>query len=400
MKSKSALKQTEIGEIPNGWQIATVGDFLELSSGKFNPTRNLSQEHGVPVYGGNGITGFYSEHLVSEPTIVIGRVGAYCGSIHLTKNKAWITDNAIYISRLDNHVDIQFLYYLLQKVNLRKLAETSGQPKITQDPIKQLRIALPPIHEQQKISDVLSTVDDAIQKSDKIIQKTQLLKKSMMHQLLTRGIKHTKFKQTEIGEIPENWDYKKITELFKIETGTTPSTKNSSYWIDGNIEWFTPADMSKLDGKLSIEDSRRKITEIALKETNLSLIPHGSILLSTRAPVGYVAILGKSATFNQGCKGLIPKDENVDITFYAYLLLSKRDFLQSISSGSTFKELSKDSLSSLVLPQPPLSEQQQIASIISEIDKKIELEMTRKEYFEQIKQGLMNDLLTGKKRLN
>ena len=215
-----------------------------------------------------------------------------------------------------------------------------------------------------------------------------------------RSMSSRKYKQTEIGRIPNEWEVKKVVELFIVETGTTPSTKQKDYWINGDINWFTPADMSKLSNWLYIERSERQITEKGLTGTNLTVMPAGSILMSTRAPVGYVALLKEEATFNQGCKGLIARDsDRIHYGFYAYYILSKRSFLQKVSSGSTFKELSKKTLEDLKLPLPPLPEQKKIAEILSTVDERLELLKRKKERFVNIKKGLMNDLLTGRKRV-
>jgi len=213
--------------------------------------------------------------------------------------------------------------------------------------------------------------------------------------------RETEFKEdTEIGKIPKDWEVVKIKHLFFVETGTTPSTRKKEYWENGTINWFTPTDLSKLEGKITIKNSERKISERGLKETNLTLLPKNSIIVSTRAPVGYVAILEEPGTFNQGCKGLIPKDTNkLSPHFYSYYLLYIKHILQNLSGGSTFKELSKDRLENLVVPYLKLEEQQRIAEIFLTIDKKLELERKRKEKIERIKKGLMDLILTGKIRI-
>ncbi|MBA7619470.1 hypothetical protein ES703_26809 [subsurface metagenome] len=203
------------------------------------------------------------------------------------------------------------------------------------------------------------------------------------------------FKQTPICRIPNDWEVKKIVDLFKIKTGTTPSTKQKKYWDNGHITWITPADMSKLNGRLFIENSGRKITEKGLKETNLTLMPYGSIIISTRAPVGYVAIIKGKATFNQGCKGLIPKNiKEINPVFYTYYLLSKKSFLEHLSGGSTFKELSKKTLEDFIVPFPPLPEQQKIAEVLSTVDQAIEKMDEAIENTERLKKGMMQELLT------
>ncbi|MEA2016619.1 MAG: restriction endonuclease subunit S [Actinomycetota bacterium] len=203
------------------------------------------------------------------------------------------------------------------------------------------------------------------------------------------------FKETEIGRIPIEWEVKKIVDLFKIITGTTPSTKQKGYWSNGHINWITPGDMSKFNEELFIENSERKITERGLRETNLTLMPNESIIISTRAPVGYVVIVNGEATFNQGCKGLIPnRPKEINSIFYAYYLLNKKTLLQHSSSGSTFKELSKKTLEDFNIIFIPLPEQNKIAEILSSVDNTIKEVDESIAKTEKLKKALMQELLT------
>jgi type I restriction enzyme S subunit len=199
----------------------------------------------------------------------------------------------------------------------------------------------------------------------------------------------------KISFIPKDWKTYRVVDLFAVETGTTPSTKQKDYWENGAINWVTPSDMSRLDNRIKIGNSERKISEKALKDCNLTLMPVGSIIISTRAPVGYVAVLQENSTFNQGCKGLILRPGNeADTVFYYYYLLSRRQELQNLSGGSTFKELSKDRLESLKILFPPLSEQKRIAEVLSTVDQAIEKVGKAIEKTKRLQKGLMQELLT------
>jgi type I restriction enzyme S subunit len=207
--------------------------------------------------------------------------------------------------------------------------------------------------------------------------------------------KEIDFKENPMGKIPRDWEATKVEDLFVVETGTTPSTRQTDYWDGGTVNWITPTDLSKLNGNIRIRSGERKITEKALKETNLTLMPRGSIIISTRAPVGYVAVLEDSATFNQGCKGLIPKNsKEISPEFYCYYLLSKKQMLQNLSGGSTFKELSKDRLEQLGLPYPPLEEQEAIVGVLGVVDSVIAKTGEVIAKTERLKKGLMQTLLT------
>ena len=207
--------------------------------------------------------------------------------------------------------------------------------------------------------------------------------------------KETEFQETPIGKIPKEWKILRIKDLFNVVTGTTPSTKVKEYWEGGTINWITPQDLSKLKGKIKIHTSERKITEKALRETHLTLMPKGSIIISTRAPVGYVAVIKEPATFNQGCKGLIPKNKHSIITeFYAYYLVRLKPVLEAKSGGSTFKELSKNALENTLVLLPPLAEQWGIAEVLSGVDKAIEETERLIERLERLKKALIQELLT------
>ena len=126
-------------------------DLFSLASGKANTTANLSDEYEYECYGGNGVTGHSKEYLIKEPTIVIGRVGEYCGSVHITSPFSWITDNAIYITSYDRkRICLDFLYAECKIKDFHRFAATVGQPKITQKPILEDLYIVPPLEEQER----------------------------------------------------------------------------------------------------------------------------------------------------------------------------------------------------------------------------------------------------------
>ncbi|MDI6729304.1 MAG: restriction endonuclease subunit S [Thermodesulfovibrionales bacterium] len=417
-------KKTSIGEIPVDWDVGAIKEIFFVKTGTTPSTKNSD-------YWDNGLFNWItpsdlsklkdrlevydSERKITEKALndtnleflpqdsIILSTRAPVGYVGLIKKESAFNQGCKGLIPKDpDSVDSKFYCYWLSrnKYMLENLSGGSTFKELAKDTLSKINIPVPPLPEQKKIAEILSTVDEAIQKSDKVIEKTERLKKGMMQQLLTRGIGHVEFKETPIGEIPVDWDVGAIKEIFFVKTGTTPSTKNSDYWDNGLFNWITPSDLSKLKDRLEVYDSERKITEKALNDTNLEFLPQDSIILSTRAPVGYVGLIKKESAFNQGCKGLIPKDpDSVDSKFYCYWLSRNKYMLENLSGGSTFKELAKDTLSKINIPVPPLPEQKKIAEILSDIDKKIELERKRREKLTMIKKGIMNDLLTGRRRV-
>lgn len=154
------------------WELAKLEALITLSSGKLIPNKEREEDGAYPIYGGNGILGYTNKFLVDYSTIVIGRVGVYCGSIHFAPAKSWITDNAIYVKKLSKKLSVEFLYYILLKANLNRFANPSGQPKITQAPILKLKTPLPSLETQRQIVEKLQAVQNY--KKKLLEQRTRL----------------------------------------------------------------------------------------------------------------------------------------------------------------------------------------------------------------------------------
>lgn len=203
------------------------------------------------------------------------------------------------------------------------------------------------------------------------------------------------YKQTEIGMIPEDWEVKFLTAFGDVVSGGTPSTSVSEYW-DGDIAWCTPSDITKTAGT-TIAKTERCITAKGLFNSAAVLLPPGCVLLCTRATIGDSKINSVAMATNQGFKNIIPK--NCDITFLFYLLQTKKQQMLEKAIGSTFLEISKSALCSIPMQYPPIPEQQSIAEALSDMDELISSLEKLIEKKKAIKQGAMQELLTGKRRL-
>jgi len=160
----------------------------------------------------------------------------------------------------------------------------------------------------------------------------------------------------------------KIADEFNVETGSTPSTQIPEYWNGGTIKWVTPKDLGELDHRY-ISNTERCITKEGLDNCSAKLVPSGSIIISTRAPIGYLAVLTESMAFNQGCKALVPKDpRKVESLFVYYYLQTKVKEMNRLGSGSTFKEISKQKVENLPITLPPITTQKTLATILGKAD--------------------------------
>ena len=182
------------------------------------------------------------------------------------------------------------------------------------------------------------------------------------------------------------WSEKPIGEVAKIVGGSTPSTKVPENF-GGNIPWITPKDLSNSQNRY-IYHGKRNLSQKGLEDCSAKLLPQGTVLLSTRAPIGYVAIAGTNITTNQGFRNLLFDKNIVDPEFAYYWLTSNTEELERHASGSTFKELSGSALKNIRMPIPPLSEQRDIAHILGTLDDKIELNRRMSETLEAMAQAL------------
>ncbi|ABS60371.1 restriction modification system DNA specificity domain [Fervidobacterium nodosum Rt17-B1] len=317
---------------------------------------------------------------------------------------------------VSKNLDVYYLDYTLRTLYkaFSLYEKGTGSKRVHEKDFLSFEIFLPPIFEQQKIAEILKTVDRAIEKTGKIIEKYKRIKQGLMQDLLTKGVvsegegesekwrlrneKIDKFKDSPLGRIPEEWEVVRLGETGRIVSGATPDTSKPQFW-NGDIVWVTPDDLSKQ--KKYIYTSQRKISKDGLNSCAAKIIPRDSIVLSSRAPIGYLSIVKTNYATNQGCKSIILNKNYYDEDFFYYCLHRYINKMISLGSGTTFNEISKSQLAKLEVKVPCLlSEQHRIASILSQIDEVIEKEQAYKEKLERVKKGLMEDLLTGKVRVN
>ncbi|WRE01277.1 restriction endonuclease subunit S [Helicobacter pylori] len=193
---------------------------------------------------------------------------------------------------------------------------------------------------------------------------------------------------------PSNWQRVRLGDIAEIIGGGTPSTQITSFW-NGSINWFTPTEIGITK---YVHKSQRTITPLGLKKSSAKLLPIGTILLTSRASIGDCAILKMVATTNQGFQSLIPL-EKINNEFLYYLMLTLKNKLLELASGSTFLEVSPNKIKNLLIPLPPLNEQIAIANILSDVDRylySLDALILKKE---SVKKALSFELLSQRKRL-
>nr|WP_297165698.1 restriction endonuclease subunit S [uncultured Dysgonomonas sp.] len=310
-------------------------------------------------------------------------------------------------------VDKKFLYYLMMTHSIRQFmkgnAHGSTVLHLKTEKVKSLNIEIPEsLKEQQKIASILSTLDKNIELTEQLIAKQKNIKTGLMHDLLSYGIdekgqirspqSHSFVEKNGIV-VPDEWECKPISEVINIINGGTPSTSNPLFW-DGDIFWLSVDDFNK--GKRFVYKAQKTITTLGLQKSSTNILKEGEIIISARGTVGVVAQIGANMTFNQSCYGISLKSEEIYSNDYIYYFLYFY-FKESnvITAGSTFDTIKKSTFDEIFISfSKDKQEQVKIISLLTEQDQIISEQEIKLEKLKSIKKGLMEDLLTGKVRVN
>ncbi|MFM5706016.1 hypothetical protein BJP24_01260 [Aeromonas allosaccharophila] len=187
-------------ELPKGWAWCRLNDIINISSGDGLTSKQMAVDGDIPVFGGNGITGYHDKYNVSQPTLVIGRVGFYCGSVHITPQKAWVTDNAFVTNFSYLNIDINFLFLLLKATDLNENDNATAQPVISGRKLYPIVVCLPPLSEQHSI---VTKVDELMALCDQLEQCSE--SQLAAHQTLVETLLATLTDSGDADELAQNW---------------------------------------------------------------------------------------------------------------------------------------------------------------------------------------------------
>jgi type I restriction enzyme S subunit len=315
--------------------------------------------------------------------------------VDIVRSKLMLSDKIIRLKTNEENAS-KFISIILSNDKSKKqiLSKSSGlatsQTNISQNILLNVKMVKPSLPEQTKIASFLTAVDA---KLTALKQKKTLLeqyKKGVMQQIFSQELRFKDDTSTSLGTGSGNdyadWEEKKLGEVCEIVGGGTPETIKEEFW-NGNIQWFTPTEI-KSD---FVSKSIRTITELGLKKSSAKLLPVGTILLTTRATIGEVALAKEICSTNQGFQSLITKKDNSNIYIFNWIKENKFELLKR-ANGSTFPEISKSEVEQILLPIPCLKEQTKIANFLSSIDEKINYCQAQIEKTTIWKKGLLQQL--------
>lgn len=376
--------------LPSGWQVFTVDELRsdEKSSCVAGPfgssiSSKYFMEEGVPVIRGSNLTAggkrfvsdlfvyvseerakkYAAQHVIKDDLVFtcwgsVGHVGI------IPKDgpfEEYIISNKQLKLRVNKEIVSPLYTYLYFASSLgvdyvKSYAKGAAVPGISLGILKGLEVAVPPLPTQDRIVSLVSAYDDLIENNTRRIEILEEMARRLYEEWFVHfrfpGHEGVSFKKSELGRIPEGWEVKSVAETFQILGGGTPSKKVSEYWEGGEINWFSPTDLTKSSSAF-MEESSSKITELGLKKSSAKLFPENSVMMTSRATIGVVAINTQTASTNQGFITCLPNDEFSLYLMYHWLKDNVETFI-SLGTGATFKEISKGTFKEIQIAVPPL----------------------------------------------
>ena len=337
----------------SGFANKKLRDIIELKYGKGLPKRSRIPGQ-FPVYGSGGVVDFHSEALVSGPGIIVGRKGSI-GTVFYEKNDFYPIDTVFYVAPKSEDLDLYYLSKLLDQVGFQGLNSDAAVPGLNREVALRQEVKIPPLPTQRKIAAILSAYDDLIENNLQRIKILEEIAQSLYREWFVKfrfpGHQKVKMVHSPTGQIPEGWEIRQIGEVIETLGGGTPSTKEPSYWEGGNIDWYSPSDLTA-SGSMFITGSSKKITQIGLDKSSAKLFPAYSLMMTSRATIGVVSINTQKACTNQGFITCVPSDRLS--VFHLYFWIDEsREKIISVASGATFKEISRGEFREFPIVVPP-----------------------------------------------
>lgn len=408
----AGYKQTEVGVIPEDWDIRNIGDFAPLQRGFDLPSANRVNGK-YPVVYSNGIVNTHCHFKVKGPGVVTGRSGTL-GKVHYVEADYWPHNTSLWVTKF-NETNPKFIYFIFTYINFERFASGSGVPTLNRNDAHSFKIAIPSSQQEQTaIANALSDVDTLISELEKLIAKKQAIKTATMQQLLTGRTRLPQFalredgapkgtKPSELGEIPEDWEVHSLGDLCNYQNGKAQEqyfNSNGGYKVV-SIGNYSESGRYIDTGSYIDEKFKNEVGRFVLSHGDLAMILNDKTAIGTI--IGRVLLIEADETYvmNQRTMKLAPKG-SVKSKYLHFLLNSDsvhKRIVGMAKPGTQIYVNTDDVLGFNLLISNSQEEQTAIATILSDMDDEIQALEQRLGKTRQIKQGMMQELLTGKTRL-
>lgn len=415
VRSGFAFKSKDMGSI--GHPIIKIKNIVP-------PNVNITDVERVPVKVING-NKRVSQFLLSADDILIAMTGATVGKVGRmpeTNENYYLNQRVgkVFLNETDK-ADYDFLYYVLsQETHVKQMfgiADGSAQANISGGQIESLDIPLPPLPEQRAIAHILGSLDDKIELNRRMNRTLEATARAIFKSWFVdfdpvrakaegrstglpdeiAALFPDSFEDSEMGEIPKGWEVKTIGQAVKCVGGSTPSTKNPAFWDGGKNPFVTPKDMSSLTGPV-ILDTSRHITDAGVDKISSGRLPIGTVILSSRAPIGYLAVTEVPVSVNQGVIAMIC---NKDLPNYYVLYWTETNMeaIKSNAGGTTFAEISKSNFRPIPVVVPHKLVCDAFVQQVEPLHKQVVLNLQESNSLASLRDTLLPKLISGELRV-
>ena len=400
MEVKPGYKQTEVGVIPEEWDVKTLGEAVDFLDGRRRPVKDSDRAKlrgDIPYYGASGIVDYVNDYLFDEDLILLGEDGENilsrnCRLAFKISGKNWVNNHAHVLRPKPNFV-LDYLVEFLESRDYAQYNTGTAQPKLNKLVCSGIPVVQPPMAEQRAIATALSDVDRLLAGLDRLIAKKRDLKQATMQQLLTG--------QTRLPGFHGEWEVKRLGDVIShCFSGATPR-RNRPEFYKGNVRWITSGELNYN----VITDTLEKISSEAVAETNLTIHPVGTFLmaitgLEAEGTRGACGIVGAPSTTNQSCMAVFPTAALAREFLFHYYVFRGKSLALQYCQGTKQQSYTASLVKQLPIELPPtVPEQAAIAEVLSDMDAELAVLEQRREKTRALKQAIMQELLTGRTRL-
>nr|WP_321513350.1 restriction endonuclease subunit S [uncultured Pseudodesulfovibrio sp.] len=401
-------------QLSEGWFKTTIGEQATLQRG-FDITKKQQRPGDVPVVSSGGIQSYHDTSMVQGPGVILGRKGTI-GSVYYVDGAYWPHDTTLWVKDFHNNAP-RFVYYFFKERGDKLLSMDVGaaNPTLNRNHVHPINIIWPEVTTQKAIAHILGTLDDKIELNRRMNETLEAMAQALFKSWFvdfdpvkakmegrhpegmdaeTASLFPDKLVESELGLIPEGWRIGQIGNEVTVVGGSTPSTKKPEYWDGGIVHWTTPKDLSGSSAKILIETAR-KITEEGLQKINSGLLPVDTVLLSSRAPVGYLALAKVPIAINQGYIGM-KCEKALSPEYVLQWCVSVMDKILQRASGTTFAEISKKNFKPITVVVPSARLIKIYSKIVSDIYSKIENNLRENSELSNVRDTLLPELISGK----
>lgn len=390
-KLEEAIVKDAPYEVSENWVWTKVGTILKVSSGKGLTAKEMNDEGSIPVYGGNGITGYHDKAIYDTSKLIIGRVGAQCGNVHITSFPCWITDNALVVEYQKKNINEKYLYYILKELNLGSYSTSSAQPVISGGKIYKIAIPLPPLKEQQRIVDKIESLFEKLDKAKELIEEARddfEKRKSAILEKAFRGELTKAWRSNNLVDYNSTWTKHVFSNIAKVKSNLVQPQDFLKY------PHIAPDNIEKKTGKLL---AYRTIEEDNVKSAKHRFYPGQIIYSKIRPYLSKVVIVD----FEGLCSAdMYPIETDLDTKYLYYYMLSDTfiDFASNSGSRSVLPKINQKELGKINVPVCSINEQKEIVRILDKLleeESKIEELTTLEEQIELIKKSILAKAFRG-----